>query len=106
MANTRSNLGLILLASCIAITTLHAQDEGQWPDLSHASKGEVQDFANDEGSRLWVRFKPQIIAQGLSAVDDILEKEAKECHLTGDMVDVYIIEAENVILQRMRTNPF
>jgi hypothetical protein len=101
-----TNLGLILLAPYIAITSLQAQDEAsQWPDLRHATKGEVQDFANDEGSRLWVTLKPQIIKQGLSAVDDILEQQAKECHLTGGMVDVYIIEAEDVILQRMRTNP-
>ena len=102
-----TNLGLILLAPCIAITTLHAQDEVsmQWPDLSHASKAEVQEFANDEASRLWVTLKPQIIEHGLSAVDDTLEKDAKKCHLTGNMVDVYIIEAEDVILDHLRNNP-
>jgi hypothetical protein len=101
-----SHLGLSLLAACIAMTTLHAQDDvsTQWPDFSHAPKSDVQAFARNDGDRLWDLRKALIIEQGLSAVDDALEEDAKKCHLTGPMADMYVIAAEDAISERTQDN--
>lgn len=99
-----SHLGFALLTACIV--ALHAQDivSIQWPDLSHASKRDVRAFARDDAYRLWDSLKPQIIEHGLAAADDPLAKDATNCHLTGDLADLYVIAAEDAMTEQMNEN--